>query len=158
MAVYLFLFSVSRSVALSPAAVGGASASAAAAAAAAAATVVLVVVGLSLFSSRPSFAILAPCPLRRSFRFGKGAHWSVICQAMEGHVRRALSSGWSLPSLKDLHDPDMGMKVLRRSAEQCEILSLYLCWCDVKVRCGGGAATVVVNLVDGNGVTAVGRR
>lgn len=26
-------------------------------------------------------------------------------------MRRALSSGWSLPSLKDLHDPDMGMKV-----------------------------------------------
>lgn len=46
----------------------------------------------------------------------------MICQAMEGHVRRALSSGWSLPSLKDLDDPDMGMKVLRRSAEQCEIL------------------------------------
>lgn len=41
----------------------------------------------------------------------QAAHWSVICQAMEGHVRRALSSGWSLPSLKDLNDPDMSMKV-----------------------------------------------
>ncbi|CAN0468123.1 unnamed protein product [Hapterophycus canaliculatus] len=41
----------------------------------------------------------------------QAAHWSVICQAMEGHVRRALSSGWSLPSLKPLSDPDMGMKV-----------------------------------------------
>ena len=35
----------------------------------------------------------------------------MICQAMEGHVRRALSSGWSLPSLKDLQQPDMSMQV-----------------------------------------------
>ncbi|CBJ26088.1 MutS protein homolog 1A [Ectocarpus siliculosus] len=41
----------------------------------------------------------------------QAAHWSVICQAMEGHVRHALSSGWSLPSLKDLNNPDMSMKV-----------------------------------------------
>ncbi|CAM9612949.1 unnamed protein product, partial [Scytosiphon promiscuus] len=41
----------------------------------------------------------------------QAAHWSVICQAMEGHVRRALSSGWSLPSLKPQSDPDMSMKV-----------------------------------------------
>lgn len=41
----------------------------------------------------------------------KAAHWSVICQAVEGHVRRSLSSGWSLPHLKDPHDPDMSMQV-----------------------------------------------
>lgn len=41
----------------------------------------------------------------------EAAHWSVICQAVEGHVRRSLSSGWSLPHLKDPHDPDMSMQV-----------------------------------------------
>lgn len=49
-------------------------------------------------------------PIRVRFCL-QAAHWSVICQAMEGHVRRALSSGWSLPSLKHLSDPDMSMKV-----------------------------------------------
>ena len=45
-----------------------------------------------------------------AFFFVQAAHWSVICQAMEGHVRRALSSGWSLPSLKELEQPDMSMQ------------------------------------------------
>lgn len=50
-------------------------------------------------------------PVSFNWLRSKAAHWSVICQAVDGHVRRSLSSGWSLPHLKGPHDPDMSMQV-----------------------------------------------
>ncbi|CAM9544014.1 unnamed protein product [Choristocarpus tenellus] len=37
----------------------------------------------------------------------QAAHWAVICQALEGHVRRSISNGWTLPTLKSADDSDM---------------------------------------------------
>lgn len=84
-------------------------------------------------------------------------------------MRRALSSGWSLPSLKDLDDPDMGMKVLQRNAAQCGAVRrsagqrehcFFFCF-GAMWRCGeqwggGGAAAVVGFVIVAAAVRAVG--